>query len=188
MLLQLATSVKNLRGSTAECGVLCGVGSAMICKTLEGSYGDGEEHLGFDSFEGLSEPEGPDDTQYAWQKQGAMAIGPDTAAELLADFPFCRLVKGWVPDSLVEAQDHRFRFVHLDMDLYRPTLESLKFFYDRMNPGGVFVFDDYGHLTCLGVREAVQEFFDDKPESVIEIVAGQAVVFKGQAAAWKVAA
>ena len=50
------------------------------------------------------------------------------------------------------------------------------------------VFDDFGHLTCLGVREAVQEFFDERPESVIEIVAGQAVVFKGQAAAWKAAA
>ena len=188
MLVQLAASVKKLPGSTAECGVLGGVGSAMICKTLEGSYQDGEEHFGFDSFEGLSEPEGPDRTQYAWQKQGALAIGPETAEELLADFPFCRLVKGWVPDSLAEAQDHRFRLVHLDMDLYRPTLESLRFFYDRMNPGGVFVFDDYGHLTCLGVREAVQEFFAERPESIIEIVAGQAVVFKGQAAAWKAAA
>jgi hypothetical protein len=33
-------------------------------------------------------------------------------------------------------------------------------------------------LTCLGVRSAVNEFFADKPETVLESVDGVAFAFK----------
>lgn len=177
-LIQLARSVRQVRGSTGECGVLGGVGSAMICKTLENTYRDGEHHFGFDSFEGLSEPGAIDRTKHAWQKKGALAIAPETARQNLADFPFCKLVKGWIPHCFEPAVNERFRLVHIDLDLHQPTIDSLNFFYPRMNAGGVFVFDDYGHLTCLGVRAAINEFFADKPENVLETVDGVAFVFK----------
>jgi hypothetical protein len=177
-LIQLARSVRNLRGSTAECGVLGGVGSAMICKTLEGGYQDKEHHWGFDSFEGLPEPEKIDISSHSWQKKGSLAISPQVALKNLADFEFCTLVKGWIPQCFDPAQAERFRLVHIDLDLYQPTLDSLEFFYPRTHTGGVFVFDDYGHLTCPGVRQAVDEFLRDKPEPIIESVCGTAFVFK----------
>ncbi|HZZ74233.1 MAG TPA: TylF/MycF/NovP-related O-methyltransferase [Pirellulales bacterium] len=177
-LAQFAKSVRLLRGSTAECGVLGGVGSAMICRTLEHTYRDDETHYGFDSFEGLSEPVAVDRSPHAWQQKGSLAISPQVAQENLADFAFCTLVKGWIPACFEPARHERFRLAHIDLDLYQPTLDSLDFFYSRMNPGGAFVFDDYGHLTCLGVRQAVDEFFADKPERVLESVDGIAYCFK----------
>src|SRR3712207_5416349 len=33
-----AASVRHLKGSTAECGVFKGIGSALICATLDGTY------------------------------------------------------------------------------------------------------------------------------------------------------
>jgi hypothetical protein len=177
-LIQLARAVRHLPGSTAECGVLGGVGSAMICKTLAGSYQDDQRHWGFDSFEGLPEPETVDISKHSWQKKGSLAISPEVALNNLADFEFCTLVKGWIPQCFQPATEHRFRLVHVDLDLYQPTLDSLAFFYPRTNSGGVFVFDDYGHLTCPGVRKAVDEFFHDKPEAVIENVCGTAFVFR----------
>jgi hypothetical protein len=177
-LIQLSRAVQKVRGSTAECGVLGGVGSAMICKTLEGSYHDTERHWGFDSFEGLPEPEKIDLSSHSWQKKGSLAISPQVALKNLSDFDFCTLVKGWIPQCFQPAQAERFRLVHVDLDLYQPTLDSLRFFYPRTNPGGVFVCDDYGHLTCPGVRQAMDEFFHDKPEPIIESVCGTAFVFK----------
>jgi hypothetical protein len=177
-LIQMAKAVRHLRGSTGECGVLGGVGSAMICKTLEDTYQGEEQHFGFDSFEGLSEPGEIDKTQYAWQKKGSLAISPETARQNLDDFDFVTLVKGWIPACFAPAMNHRFRLAHIDLDLHQPTIDSLEFFYPRMNPGGVFVFDDYGHLTCLGVRSAVNEYFADKPEVVLESVDGIAYAFK----------
>jgi len=177
-LIQLAKTVRKVRGSTGECGVLGGVGSAMICKTLEKTYQNDEFHWGFDSFEGLSEPAEIDRSKHAWQKKGALAISPEVARQNLADFSFCKLVKGWIPKCFGPALDQRFRLAHIDLDLHEPTIHSLQYFYPRMNSGGVFVFDDYGHLTCMGVRAAIDEFFADKPESVIETVDGVAFAFK----------
>jgi O-methyltransferase len=177
-LIQLARTVTHLRGSTAECGVLGGVGSAMICKTLEGTYQGDEGHWGFDSFEGLSEPDAVDLCKHSWQKKGSLAISPQVALNNLADFEFCTLVKGWIPQCFEPAVDQTFRLVHIDLDLYQPTLDSLDFFYPRTGAGAVFVFDDYGHLTCPGVRQAVDEFFRDKPEIVVESVCGTSFVFR----------
>jgi O-methyltransferase len=177
-LIQLARAVLKLPSSTAECGVLGGVGSAMICKTLAATYQAREHHWGFDSFEGLPQPEKNDLSAHSWQKKGSLAISPQVALNNLADFDFCTLVKGWIPQCFEPAQSEQFRLVHIDLDLYQPTLDSLQFFYPRTRPGGVFVLDDYGHLTCPGVRQAVDEFFADKPEPVIESVCGTAFVFK----------
>jgi O-methyltransferase len=177
-LIQLAQTVRKLRGSTAECGVLGGVGSAMICKTLEGTYQEAERHWGFDSFEGLPQPEKNDLSVHSWQKKGSLAISPQVALNNLADFDFCTLVKGWIPHCFEPVQADRFRLVHIDLDLYQPTLDSLRFFYPRTKASGVFVLDDYGHLTCPGVRQAVDEFFADKSEPIIESVCGTAFVFK----------
>ncbi len=177
-LIQLARTVAKLRGSTAECGVLGGVGSAMICKTLESTYQGEERHWGFDSFEGLPEPEEVDISKHSWQKKGSLAISPQVALNNLADFEFCTLVKGWIPQCFEPAKNETFRLVHIDLDLYQPTLDSFEFFYPRTVAGGVFVMDDYGHLTCPGVRKAVDEFFSGKPETVIESVCGTAFVFK----------
>jgi O-methyltransferase len=177
-LIQLARTVSELRGSTAECGVLGGVGSAMICKTLEATYQNNERHWGFDSFEGLPEPEKIDISPQSWQKKGSLAISPQVAMKNLGDFDFCTLVKGWIPQCFKPAEAEQFRLVHIDLDLYQPTVDSLQFFYPRAVPGAVFVLDDYGHLTCPGVRQAVDEFFCDKPEAVVESVCGTAFVFK----------
>jgi hypothetical protein len=177
-LIQMCRAVRSLRGSTAECGVLYGVGSAIVCKTLETTYCAGEHHFGFDSFAGLSEPTAPDQTRYAWQKKGELAVTADVAKRLLGEFAFCRLIKDWIPDSLAVAVEHRFRLVHLDLDLYQPTLDALTFFYPRMVPRGLIVVDDYGHLSCLGVRAAVDQFFNDKPETVLETVDGVGFVSK----------
>jgi 2-polyprenyl-3-methyl-5-hydroxy-6-metoxy-1,4-benzoquinol methylase len=40
------------------------------------------------------------------------------------------------------------------------------------------LFDDYGFATCPGARLAVNEFFVDKPERIIELPTGQAFVIK----------
>jgi O-methyltransferase len=173
-------AVRGLRGSTAECGVFKGVGSGIICQTLEDTYAAGECHFGFDSFEGLPEPKSMDrdaNQQLHW-KAGDLAVPETIAKSLLDQFECCRLVKGWLPESLSIAHGHKFRFVHVDVDLAQPTLDVLEFFYDRMTPGGIILFDDYGFISCPGARAAIDRFFAGRPEPVLEVTAGQAIVVK----------
>ena len=171
---QFAQSSASLRGSTAECGVYTGVTSAIICESLKHTYNADEFHYGFDSFAGLPAP-GPNDG--AW-KEGHLASPLEVAARHVAEFKFCKLITGWIPDSLECVAGRPFRLVHIDLDLAEPTLQALEFFYPRVIPFGVLVFDDYGFHSCPGARDAVDQFLADKPERIIELVTGQAVLFK----------
>lgn len=179
-LAELARAVRKLPGSTAECGVFRGVGSGIICQTLAGSYQPGELHLGFDSWDGVSEPEEADrmpNGEHAWHR-GKLRTPMGETQDLLARFDFCQLHQGWIPDCLTPAENRRFRLLHVDVDLRQPTWDSLAFFYPRMVPGGVIVLDDHGFSDCPGARSAAIEFFADKPEPIIEVPTGQAFVFK----------
>lgn len=68
--------------------------------------------------------------------------------------------KGYFPESAQDT-DGPFCFVSLDVDLYKPTLEGLKFFYPRLTPGGVILIHDYHNLRYPGVAKAVREYFPD---------------------------
>ena len=68
--------------------------------------------------------------------------------------------------------------MHLDVDLRRSTLDALAWFYPRLVRGGLLVTHDYGDATVPGVKQAFDEFFADKPETVIPLWFSQAVVTK----------
>lgn len=180
-LVQFAKLAKHLSGSTAEAGVFRGVGSAIICKALEGSYGSGQTHWGFDSFEGLPSPDARDrakNPEFDWWKKGSLTVPEATAREYLRPYSPCRIERGWIPKCLEPAANDRFRFVHIDVDLATPTTDCLTFFYPRLVPGAVILFDDYGIASCPGARTSVDDFFRDKPENVVELATGQAFVIK----------
>ncbi len=176
----MAKSAANLPGDTAECGVYRGASSFMICMANKGK--PNYEHHGFDSFEGLSQPEAvdiPSDNQaYTW-KERDLVSSLDIAARHLSRFPFVRLYKGWIPDRFSEVADRQFSFVHIDVDLYQPTRDSLAFFYERTMPGGIIVCDDYGSINCPGATKAFDEFLSDKQEQqVIQLTTGQGFIVK----------
>ncbi len=100
------------------------------------------------------------------------------ASGFLAENKNAICVPGLVPESLAGVRDRTFSFVHIDLDIYSAIKSACEFFYCRMQPGGVLLFDDYGHSSCPGARAAVDEFFADKPEVKISIVTGQCSVQK----------
>jgi hypothetical protein len=71
----------------------------------------------------------------------------------------------------------------VDVDLYEPTRDSIRFFYDRLNPGGILVCDDYLFMTCPGATEAIDEFLADKPEKMLGLPGGGGFFIKGCATA-----
>ena len=66
--------------------------------------------------------------------------------------------------------------VHLDVDLYKSTLDCLKFFYPRVNKGGIIISHDYPSVN--GVKKAFDEFFKDKPEPIIRVSYNQCLIVK----------
>ncbi len=175
MVKELLRLTHEVPGDTAECGAYEGAGSYLICKANADAKHRRHHHI-FDSFEGLSAPGNRDGSYWS---PGDMARGEALVRKNMAEFNEFTLYKGWIPDRFAEVADKRFSFVHVDVDLYEPTLESIRFFYERLNPGGILVCDDYGFTTCPGATAAVHEFLDDKPEAMIALTGAAGYFVKG---------
>lgn len=169
---QLIKLTLSLDGDTAECGVYEGASSYLICRRTSGLE---KAHHVFDSFEGLSPPS-LEDGDY-WRK-GDLSCGEETIRDNLKMFTDVHYYKGWIPTRFQEVSDVMFCFVHLDIDLYQPTWDSLNFFYERMVPGGIILCDDYGFSTCPGAKKAMDSYCSDKPEAIISLPTGQGFIMK----------
>jgi hypothetical protein len=146
----------------------------MIADELRRAGVNRKIHL-FDSFEGLSKPGEKDGTFWS---TGGLSADESKARQNLAGFSNAAFYRGWIPERFPEVGDRSFALVHIDVDLYQPTLDSLAFFYPRMVKGGLIICDDYGFTTCPGAREAMDSFFGHMPELVVHLPTGQGLVLK----------
>ena len=149
----------NLKGNVAECGVFQGAFASLINKF----FSDRKCYL-FDTFEGF------DDRDITVEKtihnsdfmeERNLAFFSNTSvSNVLSRIRYpdkIVLKKGYVPNTFEGIEDE-FCFVHLDMDLYAPMFEALKFFYPRMVKGGALLLHDYYVQDLPGVRKAVVDY------------------------------
>ena len=74
--------------------------------------------------------------------------------------PFAEKViikKGYFPDTMNDVNE-KFALASLDMDLYIPMLEGLRFFYKRMSKNGCILLHDYFSKDFERVSNAVKDF------------------------------
>lgn len=166
----LIRKVEKIDGDVAEVGVYKGGSAKIICETTKKQI-----HL-FDTFEGLPEI-GKEDNETQFKK-GEYRSSYGEIKKYLKKYATTHFYKGLFPSTAYPVKDKKFSFVHLDVDLYKPTLDCLNFFYPRMNKGGVIVTHDY--TAAKGVKKAFDEFFKDKREIIIEfpIVSSQCFIVK----------
>jgi hypothetical protein len=148
-------------GVVYELGVFSGGVSRMLLDM-------GREVFAFDTFEGIRGA-GPHDLH----KDGDYCAAGDVAAYLEG----ATIVKGTLPNTLIGRWEHP-AFVHIDLDVYAPTRESLILLWPRMLPGGIIVLDDFGFWTTPGVRHAAEVFVNDYCAKSVYLPTGQLVIFK----------
>lgn len=177
MLSQLIRLVEDIPGDTVECGVYKGAGSYIICRANSLNKLFCRMHHLFDSFEGLSKPQKNDGVYWT---EGDLSSPLDILKKNLSEFnKKISIHQGWIPQRFEDVKEKKFCFVHIDVDLYAPTLDSMMFFYPRMNEGGIIVCDDYGCTTCPGATKAIDDFLKDKKEKIIVLSGGGGFFVKG---------
>jgi len=183
-LVQAFLATESLEGAVAEAGCYRGFSSSLLCayqKRKDPSFDGKGFHL-VDSFEGLSEPTESDlDRDPAGDvapraEKHLYTAGVDLVRAALSEYPAVTFHKGWIPDVFRHIPEQRYRFVHVDVDLYEPTRDSLSYFFPRLVPGGILVVDDYGYLDFPGARRAVDEFAKETRSRVIPLTTGNAIV------------
>jgi O-methyltransferase len=69
------------------------------------------------------------------------------------------LLQGIFPEQTADTiQDHRFRFCHIDVDVYESAKDVCEWIWPRLEVGGMIVFDDYGMRGTEGVQRFVDEW------------------------------
>jgi SAM-dependent methyltransferase len=189
-LAQLVRQVAAVPGNFAECGCSYGFSTYMIARTMA-RIGRSDPLSVFDSFEGLS-PRTAEDRKLSPNHVDIFGIQAqldsgrplfradlEGAKQNLAPFPFVSFYPGWIPARFAEVASETFAFVHIDVDLYEPTLESLAFFYPRLAPGGAIQVDDYNFMDWPGCTAAVDRFLQaNRPSFFYELPLGGAFLVK----------
>tara|TARA_X000000950_G_C13836126_1_gene628266 strand:+ start:438 stop:1250 length:813 start_codon:yes stop_codon:yes gene_type:complete len=163
---------REVPGDFAECG--CWNGNSLFAtKHFIDKYKSMKSLHVFDSFEGLSEFQEKD------YEDNSIIVTNDQAEEKRKYFisSYSKLIKktneysriyinkGWIPDIFRTQNERKYCFVHIDVDLYEPTLECHKYFFERLSNGGIIVCDDYGYSDFPGAASAVDEFIESLPNS-----------------------
>ena len=121
----------------------------------------------FDSFEGLSSSSLKDGDFFFRNDKNRIEqqFSSDeffVKNNVLKKFNFVKCYKGWIPNRFKEVKNKKFSIVHIDLCLYKPTLEALKFFYPRLVKGGVIVSNVYNSSVFPGETRAWNEYFKNK--------------------------
>ena len=163
--------IVGLPGSIVECGLYKGVSFvrwATFRHLLETQ--ESRKLIGFDAFgnfpeHGLSREADVEFAATHDELAGGPGIARDDLRRLLGAKGFGNfdLVEGNVLETLIEyfsANEHeRIALLHLDMDVYEPTMAALDQLWERVVPGGLVLVDDYS--TVLGATQAVDDFLSD---------------------------
>ena len=166
---------RHLPGDLVECGVSIGTGIlnwALLCDLT----GTNRVIYGFDSFAGF--PPSKDVDRMAngsfTTSAGDYASPPELVLKMLehgrvsSDFVAknVRLVRGFF-DRTLPGYNRQIALLHLDCDLHDSYVTCLQLLYDKVQRGGIIMFDEYEDETFPGARVAIDAFFADKPETLV---------------------
>ena len=144
----LCRRLAEVPGAAAELGVYRGFFARCINQLLP----ERKLYL-FDSFEGFGEE--------AQASESFQAAHRNTAIEkVLAMMPYPERIAvkpGFFPESLQGLED-RFCLVSLDVDFYQATLDGLRYFWPRLEPGGYLLLHDWGSPKLPGVARALEDY------------------------------
>jgi O-methyltransferase len=170
-------------GDFVECGTFKGDMAWVVLQTI------GAERIPrfwlFDSFEGFSAdysssqdfPENPGFIDFAdgFYRQPGLY---EYVRERFAPFANVTLTKGFLPEALDAATPDRIGFLHIDLNSPRAEIAVLERLFDRVLPGGVIVFDDYGWKMFHKQKEVEDDFMRQKGYEILELPTGQGLVAK----------
>jgi len=91
------------------------------------------------------------------------------------------ILQGIFPESTADQiEDRKFRFCHIDVDVYQSGKDILEWAWARMDIGGIVVFDDFGFASTTGIMKLVHEMETRSDLVCVQNLNGHAVFIKTQ--------
>jgi len=169
--------VAPVEGDILEVGVWRGGSGCLIAAGAREHCPDAHVYL-CDTFHGVVKAGAPDnefvggelsDTSASRVRELARRLGLDNVT----------VVEGVFPDETGgRIAGSKLRLAHVDVDVYASARDSFRWIWDRLAPGGVVIFDDYGFHDCEGVTRFVDEVASRPDVMFVHNLNGHGVVLR----------
>jgi O-methyltransferase len=161
---------RNIAGDFVDCGCYKGVSVGIVCDYVD-FRNSGRQYYLYDLFE-------HDDAMihHAMPEHGAGLF--EEVRKRFSDYQNVTVTKGFVPQILDEIAPERIAFLHIDLNNAPAEIGALDRLFDRLSPGGILLFDDYGWLAYRAQKEAEDPWLAQRGYQVLELPTGQGLVFK----------
>lgn len=173
-----AEQVRDLPGDFVELGVFRGHISLFLAQYLDFATWPKRWWL-FDTFDGIPKDQldaGWTDVNEAAYRSGVYSF--EEVRDRFASFGNFEVTQGRVPDVFETACPEQIAFMHIDMNSAAAEIGALEALYDRITPGGVIVFDDFGWLASQAQFEAEQTWFRSRGLTIFPLPTGQGLFVK----------
>ncbi len=172
------TSLLNPTASILEVGVWRGGTAAIMATQLSKVNSSASLYLA-DTFIGVAKA-GVNDDFYIGGEHS------DTSQKLVEDllqktnYSHIKILKGIFPEDTAHSisSSEQFALCHIDVDVYSSAKDVLEWVWDKMIPGGLVIFDDYGFHSCTGIVKLVEEYRLHTDRHIIHNLNGHAIMIK----------
>lgn len=159
----------GISGDYVETGVHTGNSAVFVAKSMVSQTHIRKMWL-YDSWQGMPQVDPAVDGDFSLSKVGwgKEASAYNVRRRLVREARFnvdqdSVFREGWFNSTFLQPLPETVAFLHIDSDWYESVMSTLLTFYDRVPPGGVVVFDDYGHWE--GCRNAFYDFFRNRSDN-----------------------
>ena len=169
-------NLTNIKGDVIECGVGWGGSSFEIAKVLKGKS-KYKKLYALDVFESLPPHDIYDSApDFLLKKRfGDNEIPTYANKQLNYEIDLEKIKRWFLNDDLTNTiflkrkfidsfkilNEKRFCFAHVDAGNYLSIKQSAEFLKNRIEPGGITLFDDYNRERFKGLNNAITDLFDE---------------------------
>ena len=172
----------SLPGDFVECGVNTGFLSRSVMSYIDFQCQKDKRFYLLDTFKGIPlEQLNTDEKEAEFEHYNERVYGTDVyriAQQNFADFDNAVLIKGAVPETLDQVPSTQICYLSIDMNCAYPEVAAIEYFYDKLVPSAVVVFDDYGFDGYESQRKALDDFADRKGIEIFMMPTGQGVLVR----------
>ncbi len=180
-----AKAALRVPGDFVECGVNAGFISSAVMEYLDWRNANKKFYL-VDTFTG------PVFSQYSAAEvaarrveaarkalaAGAYVTDIERVRANFAEWPNAIVVHGTVPDVLPSLPVSSVALLHIDLNCAGPERAALEYFWDRLSPGALVLFDDYTYLGQQCQGDAIDEAARQLGTTVLSLPTGQGLIIK----------
>jgi len=178
-----ATQCAHLEGDFIECGVHTGILSGAIMTWLNFERMSDKKYYLLDTFKGipLEQISSAEFNIGVAHMNRKYDFGDKTYLDVKEKFKKwenCKIIRGKVPDTLVQVASENFSYVSIDMNVSSAEIAAAEFLWPKLVPGAIMLLDDYGWDNHIQQKIAFDEFALRHGVQILSLPTGQAILMK----------